>query len=115
MPPSVSFLAIGVIIMSMALDLGSLLVVIGWIAIPLISALITGKLAGGKGAAFGAWLLISILSAAIIGIVVYLNIIPSIMSGLDGMVFLGIVLLLGGINGIFYGAFAQLMSSDDLY
>ncbi|MHA1150327.1 MAG: hypothetical protein ACTSR8_19035 [Promethearchaeota archaeon] len=115
-PPSISFLIVAVLVVTSSFELGTLLSVIGTIAIPLISALITGKLAGGKGAAFGAWLLISILSAAIIGIMLYLGIISNLSTDyIPAGNLLLILILFGAINGIFYGAFAQLVSSDDLY
>ena len=118
-PPTVSFLSIAVSFVG-AIDIIALIPLLAAIIIPLISAIIAGKLAGGKGAAFGAWFLISIISAAVLGVLVLLNIIAEIPISLSGyssdaMTTLILVIVLGAINGIFYGAFAILMSSDDLY
>ena len=131
LPPTIVFLLIymflgmgGTSMLSSSLGIALLVQVLAYLLVPLISSIITGKLAGGKGAAFFAWFLISVLSAAIIAIMVYMDFLAYtggetsmlMMFGLGmGETIMIMLILFGVINGIFYGAFAQLVSSDDLY
>ncbi len=127
-PPTLAIFLVALVIgvggnatFSSTIGIAMFLQMLAFIIIPLISAIITGKLAGGKVAAFFAWFLISILSAAIIAIMIYLDILSyvgldTMMLGLGGgEIIVMMILTFGVINGIFYGAFAELVSSDDLY
>lgn len=127
-PPTIAILLVafiigagGTSIFSSTIGTALFVQMLAFIVVPLISAIITGKLAGGKVAAFFAWFLISIISAAIVAIMIYLDILSytadyTMMFGLGGgEIMMMMILLFGAINGIFYGAFAELVSSDDLY
>ena len=94
------------------------------------AALITGRMAGGKGKAFGAWFLICAISGAILILVnmlmepIDLGILASMLTLLDPMGMMGIGQMMGMfaifilifsiiLNGFFYGVFAMLTSRDD--
>ncbi|MHA1688192.1 MAG: hypothetical protein ACTSYC_04615 [Promethearchaeota archaeon] len=102
---------------------------IGYFLIPLISALITGRLAGSKGASFGAWFLISIISTGIILVFLILGMIDPdttvIFVRLQVLLFgeltatriqlLISLIIIGVINSIFYGCFSVLMSKEEFF
>ncbi len=106
-----------------------LVIFIGYFLIPLISALITGRLAGSKGAAFGAWFLISILSITILLVFLILGMIDPDTNivflrfqllifrehGIPGFQLLLSLIIAGIINGIFYGCFSVLMSKEEFF
>lgn len=102
---------------------------IGFLVCPLIASITSGRLAGGKSAAFGAWFLISIISSGVLITFIFIfgvaNMLDSslitvqyLILGQSGVPFFLIVILLiiiGVINGIFYGCFAMLASSEDFF
>ncbi len=105
-------------------DLAGFIFGIALFVSPLVAALITGKLNEGKGAAFGAWFLVSIISAVVVWVLFFiggsassLSLLLSLqgvtISGLTGdFASLILLIIVGAINGIFYGCFAVLMSGE---
>ena len=85
--------------------IGLIIMVAGYFAAPLIAALITGKLAEGKGAAFGAWMLVCIISVVIL--LVFALIMPEMGIAISVLQF---------FNSFGFGALGQLiiLSMPDL-
>lgn len=111
-------------------NLSFLLVFIGYIASPLIAALVGGKMAETKGEAFGAWLVTMFISAGALIVVSFigqdisaslsalgsLGLLLGGITGVGGDVFIiGYLLLMAYLNGVFYSAFAMLTSGMDYY
>lgn len=107
-------------------DLGNLILALIYFVSPLVAALVGGKLAGGKGAAFGAWFLIAIIGAVVMWVLAFIGGGATIIEtdiveqginilGLSLGEFTGLILIIivAAINGIFYGAFAVLMSGEE--
>ncbi|MGV9171161.1 MAG: hypothetical protein ACOC44_00250 [Promethearchaeia archaeon] len=100
-------------------DIGLLLTVIGYVASPLISSLVAGKMAETKGEAFGAWLVAMLISGGALVAAYFLDISVgagtylTIGGGDMGMIIF--ILVSAAINGVFYASFAQLMSGMDYY
>lgn len=89
---------------------GSMIALIGFIVAPLLAALIAGKMAEGKGAAFGASLMIFIISAVIIMV---LGMISGAMTLELGSILS--LIIIAALVGIFYGCFALLTAGSEFY
>ena len=123
-PPTLSFLLVFVTLLGygnsitsgLTIDLPIILFTI--IIVPLISSIITGRLANSKVVAFLAWFLISIISAIIYGIIIIivlqqtLTAYQSIVLAFAGSEIM-IIIIYGAINGVFYGSIAQLVNSEE--
>ena len=97
--------------------IGSLIALIGYIVVPLISAIIAGKTGEDKVGSLGGWFLTAIVSSLAIGLLVFLND-PLLLAyyGLAPTIDVFVLSLLSGvINGIFYGTFALLFASIEPY
>ncbi|GAB4316814.1 MAG: hypothetical protein Kow0069_19270 [Promethearchaeota archaeon] len=125
-PPTVSLLS-PLVSLILGGELINTLLLLVWLFVPgLLAALIGGKLAEGAGAGFGAMFL-TILISAIIYMVVY-NFIadtsilvaalqawaPGITES-DTIVLFTLPLLLGLINGIFYGGLAAVVGGRESF
>ncbi len=99
-----------------------LMAVLAGIIPALLAAIIAGRTAESKGAAFGAWLLTAIISAVVT--LVFLgflsadstNLAPlwfsyTIIYGSEIIVYI-VIILAGLVSGIFYGAFAAVSASE---
>jgi len=92
---------------------------------PLVAALLTGKLSESKGSAFGAWFLVCIVSAVVLwvlffigGNVATLGLTMSAwglnLGGItDDFMILIVMIVVAVVNGIFYGCFSILASSEE--
>jgi hypothetical protein len=107
--PETTLMALMLALAMGALDLTVTLALLSPLIVMLIAAIITGRLAEGKGAAFGAWLLICIIASVVL-------LVFAIIGGAAISV-LGIIMALTPaiINGIFYGCFALLASGSEYY
>lgn len=122
LPPTITLLVIYISIMmgSMGggnIGIGLLIQALGFFIVPLITSIIVGRLSGGsKVVAFFAWFLISVISAAVIGIIA-VNALSSTLGMASALIppgmILMIIIIFGVINGIFYGAFAELASGSE--
>jgi len=89
------------------LAVGSIVEYIGYIAAPLIAAIIAGKVGDNKTGSFLGWF----IAAIVMAIILIILIIVSILIGMTTFE----VLILAAINGIFYSTFALLFTSTDIY
>ncbi|MFO8020036.1 MAG: hypothetical protein R6U96_15530 [Promethearchaeia archaeon] len=114
------------------LQIALLLTLIGYIASPLIAALVGGNMAETKAQAFGAWLVTMFISAGALiaayfigqelstafGALGDLGMLISLITGTSEMgdiLMIGFLVLNAYLNGAFYGCFAQLTSGMDYY
>ncbi len=84
--------------------LGTILLYAGYIVAPLLAAILAGNFADSKGEAFGSWFLTTIIAA--VGYMVLL-----IIGGSFTIALIITIIVLGVINGFFYGCFALLLQS----
>ncbi|MFX0033175.1 MAG: hypothetical protein ACFE8V_07685 [Promethearchaeota archaeon] len=89
------------------LTIGSIVEYIGYIAAPLVAAIIAGKVGDNKTGSFLGWFIATIVMAIIIIILIIFGILVGITTFE--------VLILAAINGIFYSAFALLFTSTEYY
>ncbi|MHA1293319.1 MAG: hypothetical protein ACTSQJ_11710 [Promethearchaeota archaeon] len=91
----------------------------GFVGSPLIAALITGKMAEGKGKAFIAWLLVCMVSVGVIIGLLYMSNLMTIFAEIgagDILMMMIIYLLTNGIIFTFlYGCFALLAAGSEYY
>ena len=90
-------------------DIAVYILLAGFIVAPLVAAILTGKMAGSKGAAFGAWVLIAILCSLL---VMVLGIVGGASIDINSII---VYVFSGLIVGIFYSGFAVLVSSEEFY
>lgn len=86
------------------------ILIIGWIATPIIASFMAGRMCESKMHAFGAWMVISFVAVAI-------QLIISIVfgSGSAEVNTIVVYLIIGLINGLFYSCFAMLASREDFF
>lgn len=91
---------------------------IGTIVSPLIAAIIAGRVGENKAGSFLGWFLTSILCAVILGIFAFIDTAVLSYYGIpigDPTMTLVTCLFSGVVNGIFYGAFALLLTKTEYY
>ncbi|MFX1497814.1 MAG: hypothetical protein ACFFBH_09825 [Promethearchaeota archaeon] len=91
-----------------SLDAGTIVEYIGYIAAPLVAAIIAGKVGDNKAGSFLGWLITTIVMAIILIILMIVGLPIVGMTTFE-------ILILAVINGIFYGTFALLFTSTEYY
>ena len=92
------------------IDIGAIILYVGYIVAPFLAALIAGKTGGTKGGSFGGWFLTAVLSGAAVLIVAYIS--PAIPVDTNYI----IALVISSVtNGLLYGCFALLFTKTEYY
>jgi len=91
---------------------------IGFIVSPFVASLIAGRTGENKGGSFGGWMLVSMISAVVLGILAFIS--PATLMYYsvpvaDPSLILILFLMSGAVNGVFYGCFSLLFTKEEMY
>jgi hypothetical protein len=91
---------------------------IGFIVSPFVASLIAGRVGENKGGSFGGWMIVAMISAAVLGILAFIS--PATLSYYsiplaDPSLVLISFLMSGAVNGVFYGCFSLLFTKEEMY
>ena len=91
---------------------------IGFIVSPFVASLIAGRMGENKGGSFGGWMLVSMISAVVLGILAFISSATLLYYGIpvaDPSLTLILFLMSGAVNGVFYGCFSLLFTKEEMY
>ena len=91
---------------------------IGFIVSPFVASLIAGRTGENKGGSFGGWMIVSMISAVVLGMLAFLSPATLMYYGIpvtDPSLVLISFLISGAVNGVFYGCFSLLFTKEEMY
>jgi hypothetical protein len=96
----------------------SLISTIGLIVTPFVASIVAGKTGGGKGSSLGGWMITCLIGSSSLAVLAFINPGTLLYYGIiisDPLVFLIAITVSAAVNGIFFGAFALLFTSQEMY